>query len=106
MYEVFIVLREKPGKSSEDSIAHWAGPHAEFGKKLPGIRKYTQYRSIGEPGGGANTYLGIAALTFDSEQAFLEMTQSPEFAETLEDTKQWADVDQLAMFAVDTARYV
>ncbi|WOC12182.1 EthD family reductase [Gordonia sp. MP11Mi] len=106
MYEVFVVLTDKQGVDRAEALRHWANEHAEVGLRLPGLKAYTQYRSTGVPGGGSNEYIGIAALTFDSEKAFVEMLSSPEFTEGVGDLGLWADDSDIKMFGVETQKYL
>ena len=75
------LLQRRADMGPEAFRAHWAQPHAEIARRVPGIRRYTQNRverTLWADGGGHAPYAcdGIVELEFLSEPAMAEANAS------------------------------
>jgi len=94
MIKVLTWFKRKPGMSVDDFLAHWQGPHAELGKRLPGLRRYVQnpahpstYAKGREP-----AFDGMAETWFDDPAATRAVAGSPQYEEILADELRFMDV--------------
>lgn len=94
MIKVMTWFKRTPGMSVADFLAHWQGPHAELGCRLPGLRRYVQnpahpsaYAKGREP-----AFDGMAETWFDDQDATRALAASPEYEAILEDELRFMDV--------------
>ena len=77
MIKLVYCLRRKPGMSLEEFQKYWLETHADFGKKIPGVKRYVQVHALsgelaemmaaGHPAGKNETFDGVAELWFEEE---------------------------------------
>jgi uncharacterized protein (TIGR02118 family) len=84
MYSVIGLLRRADEMSTGDFRSWWQEQHVPHVMQMPGLREYVLY-PIDERLDGATgeyhddpPYDGVAVITFDSKEAFLESFASPE----------------------------
>ncbi len=78
--------KRKPGMSREDFAAYWLGPHAEKGKKVPGIARYVVNIAPDLTGSGRELpYDGFAESWFASEEDMRLAGSSTEWQAVLAD---------------------
>jgi uncharacterized protein (TIGR02118 family) len=77
MIKVVYCLRRKPGMSLEEFQKYWLETHAEFGRNIPGVKRYVQVHTLtgelqelmaqGHPSGKNEPFDGMAELWFEEE---------------------------------------
>ena len=77
MIKVVYCLRRRPEMSVEEFQKYWLETHAEFGKNIPGVKRYVQAHALaGElaemmaeahPSGKNEPFDGVAELWFEEE---------------------------------------
>lgn len=77
MIKVVYCLRRKPELSVEEFQKYWLETHAEFGKNIPGVKRYVQVHALGgevaemmaagHPAGKNEAFDGVAELWFEEE---------------------------------------
>jgi uncharacterized protein (TIGR02118 family) len=84
VYSVIGLLTRTKGTTHEEFCAWWQESHAPHVLKMPGLLEYVRY-PIDESMNGATgelsaeaPYDGVAIITFESKQAFLDSFASPE----------------------------
>ena len=86
MYKMIFGAKRKPGMSREDFAAYWLGPHAEKGKKVPGIARYVINLAPDLSGSGREMpYDGFAETWFENEEDMRMSARSPELQVVLAD---------------------
>ena len=94
MIKVLTWFKRRPDLAVSDFLAHWQGPHAELGCRLPGLRHYVQ--NPAHPSAYANgrepSCDGVAETWFDDPAATRAVAASPEYAAILEDELRFMDV--------------
>jgi uncharacterized protein (TIGR02118 family) len=97
MIKVLFWARAKPGASPEEFGRYWVEVHAPLVReRMPGLRRYEVNIVTGAPQ-GEPLVGGVAALYFDSREAFAQATTSPEGREVLRDLRNFAS-ESGAMF--------
>ena len=109
MIKLVFCLRKIPSFSLEQFQDYWYNQHAPLVRKhgdVLGIRRYVQVHTLATPlndaiqesRGGPTAYDGVAELWYDSLDAIMAATQSPEGLEAaaalLEDEKKFIDLAQ------------
>ena len=77
MIKLVYCLRRKTEMSREEFQKYWLGTHAEFGKNIPGVKRYIQVHALGgemadmlaegHPAGKNESFDGVAELWFEEE---------------------------------------
>jgi uncharacterized protein (TIGR02118 family) len=77
MIKIVYCLRRKADISREDFQKYWLETHAEFGKNIPGVKRYIQVHALsgdladmmseGHPAGRNEAFDGVAELWFEEE---------------------------------------
>ena len=77
MIKVVYCIRRKPDMSVEEFRKYWLETHAEFGKRIPGVKRYIQVHAFegelaemmagGHPAGKNEPFDGVAELWFEEE---------------------------------------
>jgi len=76
---------KRPELSDAEFRRIWLGEHAEYAKKLPGVREYT-IDFVTDPPKGAPS--GIATLRFDTREALEAAFSDPHLKENLMRTRE------------------
>lgn len=98
MFKVVFLIKRKAGVSREDFLKHWTGHHREMAMGLPGIRHYTQRHLTSMP--NMADFDGIAELTFDSKEAYLESRASAKFNAAYADGHEFVDLEGMVVVPV------
>lgn len=103
MLKIVGFLKRRPDITPQQFQAHWRGPHAELGSRIPGLRRYTQnhtrlsaYRDGREP-----VWDGVVELWFDDESALAESYVTPEWEILREDEPKFLDLSKVAAIPTD-----
>ncbi|MDQ7859283.1 MAG: EthD family reductase [Armatimonadota bacterium] len=97
MIKVLFWARGKPGQSPEEFRRYWLEVHAPLARdRMSGLRRYEVNIVTGAPQ-GEPLVGGVAALYFDSKDAFAQATTSPEGREVLRDLRNFVS-ESGAMF--------
>lgn len=77
MIKLVYCIRRKPELSVEEFQKYWLETHADFGKNIPGVKRYIQVHALGgelqemlaaaHPAGKNEPYDGVAELWFEEE---------------------------------------
>lgn len=74
------MLRRRHDMSKEEFFAHWAGPHADIAKQIPGVSVYTQNRIVTDIWSTPNNSIyhcdGIVELEFQDAQSRIDAGSS------------------------------
>jgi uncharacterized protein (TIGR02118 family) len=97
MYKRIGLVQRKQSMTREQFEQHWLTIHADFCKKLPGMRRYSV--NLIEPGRFAHfPYDGFSELWFDSEEALEAALDSPEGRTLLADLPNFVErIDPLVV---------
>ena len=99
-------IKRRPEFSVEQFRRYWLETHAEYGLRLPGLRRYVQCLTTdssyhqGEP-----AWDGVAHIWFDDVAAVRAMLESPAGSESYEDIRKFVGtfdvlfVEEIAMIA-------
>jgi uncharacterized protein (TIGR02118 family) len=86
MIKRFVILRRKPGMSSEEFRHYWQNIHGQLIAKIPGLLKYIQYHVRSELSDNIDDPIdGIAELWFASEEAQQKAYATPEYKAVVAD---------------------
>jgi len=98
MFKVVFLIKRKAGVSRDEFMKHWTGHHRDMAMKLPGIRHYTQRHLTSMP--NMADFDGIAELTFDSQDAYLESRASAKFNAAYDDGHKFVDLAGMVIVPV------
>jgi uncharacterized protein (TIGR02118 family) len=106
VYKVVWLVRFNEGMAREDAIRHWREVHGEFGRRVPGIVRYTQnvwLAPVGEyeVGQAATAFDGHSEVWFADEQGFRAAMESPEWAEMVADAPNFFDSSTMVGAVLD-----
>ena len=86
MIKRFVVLRKKPGMSTQQFRRYWKDVHGPLIAALPGLIKYVQYHVRSELIDDAGTPIdGLAELWFESDEAQKRSYATPEYRAVVSD---------------------
>ncbi len=94
MFTVSYVVYERVGMPREEALRYWRKTHGPIVAKVPGLRRYVQQHAVAAPD-GSPSFLGLAWLVFDDQDAFAAAAAGPEFAAALADLPNFADETRL-----------
>jgi uncharacterized protein (TIGR02118 family) len=105
--KVVYCLRRKPGMSLEEFQKYWLETHADFGKNIPGVKRYIQVHALGgemqemmaagHPAGKNEPFDGVAELWF--EEGDLRKLPGTEGAlAAVQDEANFIDFDRSVIF--------
>ena len=79
MIKVLTWFKRRPDLAVSEFLAHWQGPHAELGCRLPGLRRYVQNpaHTLAYVNGREPTCDGVAETWFDDATATRAVAASP-----------------------------
>ena len=104
MIKLVSIFKRPPSMTFEELRDWWLGPHADIGKRVPGVKRYVVSLAIGAPRSlwrpeeeGAE-YDGIAELWFDSMEDLKKAQESPVMTEALNDVKEHKITQVAKMF--------
>jgi uncharacterized protein (TIGR02118 family) len=89
MYTVIYEVYRRNGLSQEEMVDYWLGTHRPIALKMPNLRGYEIWPVTGSKGVEGTEVSGFVILRFDSEEDFHETHESPEFAATAEDARNF-----------------
>jgi len=113
MIKLVYCLRRKPDLTLEEFQDHWLERHSDFGRALPGLRRYVQYHrlandpintALAQAGASEVTvepYDGMVAAWFDDAEGFSKAMATDVAAAALEDEKLFIDHDRSDAVLVD-----
>jgi uncharacterized protein (TIGR02118 family) len=112
MYRTLFAIHRWHGTTFEQFERHYRDVHAQFGKKIPGLVAYDVYlaKPLGPDGGatveeegpvraGAPQPDAFTIMTWESHEAFMAATQTPEFQAGAADSEGFAG--QVAAYLVE-----
>ena len=86
MVKRFVILRRKPGMSTDEFRRHWREVHGPLIARLPGLIKYVQYHVRSEALDDTEAAVdGLAELWFESEEAQKRAYATAEYEAVVED---------------------
>jgi len=100
MYTVVYEVYRKDGLSQEEMVAYWLGTHRPIAMRMPNLRGYEIWPVKESEGVEGTEVSGFVILRFDSEEDFHRTHDSPEFAATAEDARNF--LRHFTRYAVDT----
>jgi uncharacterized protein (TIGR02118 family) len=100
MYTVIYEVYRKNGLSQEEMVDYWLSTHRPIAMKMPNLRGYEIWPVKSSEGVEGAEVSGFVILRFDSEADFHETHESPEFAATAEDARNF--LRHFTRYEVDT----
>lgn len=107
MIKVVYCLRRKPGMSVEEFQKYWLETHAEFGKNIPGVRRYIQVHALGgemaemmaagHPAGKNEKFDGVAELWFEEED-LMKLAGAEGALAAVQDEANFIDFERSVIF--------
>ncbi|GAB4341342.1 MAG: hypothetical protein Kow0099_17950 [Candidatus Abyssubacteria bacterium] len=107
MIKVMYCLRRRPELSREQFQNYWLETHAEFGKNIPGVKRYVQAHTLGgelaemlaagHPAGKNEPFDGVAELWFE-EEGLRELPGQPGSLAAVQDEANFIDFDRSVIF--------
>lgn len=102
MYTVVYEVYRKDNLSHDEMVAYWLNEHRPIAMKMPNLRGYEIWPVREADGVEGEEVSGFVILRFDTEEDFHTAHESPEFAATREDAKNF--LRRFTRYAVDTHR--
>jgi uncharacterized protein (TIGR02118 family) len=107
MSKVIFVLHKRQDITLDEFFQHWSGErHVSIVKRVPGLKRWVQNRSLPDPSQGEPVCDGIGELWFESAEAMRSAFQSKEFGAAMEDARQFVDLERTRMLSVEEARVI
>lgn len=97
MIKVIALFQRRPDLSLEEFLSHWDHVHADFVRRLPGIRRYRQNHPI--PHRDPWPYDGAAEVWFDSKGDVARAFASPAADDMREDETRF--IAEITWFLVE-----
>lgn len=97
MFHVIFLVKKKAGMPDEEFVRYWIDEHTPLTAKVPGVRAYRCYPSIGHDG-ERPPFDAVAILSFDDENAWRVAETSPELAEAIGDAPNFQTADETMSF--------
>lgn len=92
-YKMIFGAKRKPGMSREEFAAYWLGPHAEKGRRVPGVARYVVNIAPDLSGSGREMpYDGFAESWFASDEDMRRAGRSEELKVVLADEPNLFDL--------------
>jgi uncharacterized protein (TIGR02118 family) len=99
VFTVVFLVKRKPSMTQDDFARYWIDEHTPFTARVPGVRFYRCYPSIGHPA-DRPPFDAVAVLGFDDEAAWRRAEASPEFVAAIGDAPNFQDTAAtMAFFA-------
>jgi uncharacterized protein (TIGR02118 family) len=97
MFYVVFLVKKRHDMSQEDFTRYWIDEHTPLTAKVPGVRSYRCYPSIGTDDTDV-PFEAVAVLGFDSEEEWRKAESSPELADAIGDAPNFQAADQTKSF--------
>ncbi|MEE2703498.1 MAG: EthD family reductase [Myxococcota bacterium] len=107
MFHILAILKRREDLSPEDFQAHWRGPHADLARKIPGLRRCVQNRTL-LSGYRAHSPIcdGVAELWFDDAAGFERANASPEMAAAQADLEEFVSKEGARIMRLESRSIV
>ena len=107
MIKVVYCLRRRPEMSVEEFQKYWLETHAEFGRKIPGVKRYVQAHALGgvlgemmaagHPSGKNEPFDGVAELWFEEED-LMKLPDAEGALAAVQDEANFIDFERSVIF--------
>ena len=102
MSKVIFVLHKRQDITLDEFFQQWGGErHISIVKRVPGLKKWVQNRSLPDSSQGEPVCDGVGELWFESEEAMRSAFESDEFGAAMEDARQFLDLERTRMLTVE-----
>lgn len=107
MIKLVYCLRRKPGMSREEFQKYWFETHADFGRNIPGVKRYIQVHALagemqqmlaeGHPAGKNEPFDGVAELWF-GEEDLRRLPEAEGALAAMQDEANFIDFERSVIF--------
>jgi len=98
MIKLVYCITRRPGMSQADFSEYFEKVHGPIGRRIPGLRRLVQNFSLPPDDDTRPGFDGMAELWFDDMKALTRARQSPEWAASTADEKNFIDHARVAYF--------